>query len=157
MKHVVKLDNEKFKGMTFNVEDPDTVEENEKIISAENKQLTGDLQESMNRIFDKYFNTDDEIEKIETEDVSFSRLLELRTSKGKIYRHFKGDLYLILDLAEHTETGDDLVIYKALYGDCKVYARPLKMFLEKVPEGKPNPTGQTYRLELVNVESVKEK
>lgn len=66
---------------------------------------------------------------------------------GKIIRHFKGDLYLILGVAQHTETGEKMVIYKALYGKCETYARPLPMFNEVVAEGKVNPTGQKYRFE----------
>jgi len=76
---------------------------------------------------------------------------------GKIYRHFKGNLYLVLDLAEHTETGEKMVVYKALYENLKVYCRPLDMFLSKVDNQKyPNAT-QTYRFEefmpedLINV------
>jgi hypothetical protein len=77
--------------------------------------------------------------------------------KGKIFRHFKGDLYLLLDIAKHSETGEELVIYKALYGDCGVFARPYAMFNEEVPEDKVNPTGQRYRFEYIEVKSVKEK
>lgn len=76
-------------------------------------------------------------------------------SIGKVVRHFKGDLYLIENIAQHTETGDMLVIYRALYGNCEVYARPLDMFIERVPEGRANPTGQKYRLELVDIPSAK--
>ena len=76
--------------------------------------------------------------------------------KGKIFRHFKGDLYLILDFAEHTETGETMVIYKALYGECKVYARPYKMFNEIVPEGKVNPMNQEYRFEYQQISTNKQ-
>lgn len=79
----------------------------------------------------------------------------ISNSKGKIVRHFKGDYYLIKDIATHTEDDEQLVIYIALYGDCNVYARPIDMFIEKVPEGKTNPTGQEYRFELVEIDSVK--
>lgn len=72
-----------------------------------------------------------------------------RIQPQTVYRHFKGNYYLVLSIAEHTERKESLVIYQALYGEKKTYARPLDMFLEKVPEEKKNPTGQTYRFERV--------
>ena len=80
---------------------------------------------------------------------------DISMSKGKIFRHFKGDLYLFIDVVTHSETREKLVLYKALYGDCGMFVRPLDMFLEEVPEGKVNPTGQKYRFQEFEVESVK--
>lgn len=58
---------------------------------------------------------------------------ELRTLKlGKVYRHFKGNNYLVLHLAKHSETLEELVVYQALYGENGIWVRPLLMFLEKV-------------------------
>ena len=54
----------------------------------------------------------------------------------QIYRHFKGGIYQIVSLAEHTESGEELVVYQAMYGDFRVYARPLALFMGKVDREK---------------------
>ena len=51
--------------------------------------------------------------------------------KGK-YRHYKGHLYELIGTARHSETLEDMAIYKALYGDFGIWVRPLKMFLEDI-------------------------
>jgi len=54
------------------------------------------------------------------------------TCKKGIYRHFKGNLYKVLELARHSETQEWLVVYQSLYGDKGIWARPLSMFTEHV-------------------------
>ena len=74
-----------------------------------------------------------------------------------VYKHFKGDLYIVLGIATHSETAQKHVVYRALYGDNELYIRPLEMFLEKVDKLKyPNAT-QEYRFELQNIKSLNKK
>lgn len=76
---------------------------------------------------------------------------DIKDMIGKEVRHFKGGEYFVIATALHTEDKTILVIYTSIKGDNKgqTFARPVDMFLEEVPEGKDNPTGQKYRLEII--------
>jgi len=70
-----------------------------------------------------------------------------------IYKHFKGDYYIVEDVATHSETGEQYVIYRQLYGEGKLYIRPYEMFLSKVDKQKYPDVEQEYRFQLQNIES----
>ena len=64
-----------------------------------------------------------------------------------VYRHYCGNLYIVEDIGIHSETLEKMVIYRELYGENKIWIRPLSMFLEEV-EGKD----QKHRFELQYIE-----
>lgn len=67
----------------------------------------------------------------------------------QIYRHFKGNLYLVTSVALTSSELEPTVVYMSLNGDSQVWTRPMSEFESLVPEGKENPTGQKYRFEQV--------
>lgn len=71
-----------------------------------------------------------------------------------IYRHFKGDSYLVEDVARDSETGEEVVVYRKLYGDGSLWVRPKAMFLSLVDREKHPEATQHWRFELQHVESV---
>lgn len=61
-----------------------------------------------------------------------------------IYRHFKGGYYIVESIASREEDGEEVVVYTSLQNG-RVWTRPLSQFIERVPKGKENPTGQAFR------------
>jgi len=65
--------------------------------------------------------------------------MESKISLGK-YRHYKGNTYEVIGVAKHSETLQEMVVYRALYGENELWVRPLSMFLEEVEaDGKKVP------------------
>ena len=71
-----------------------------------------------------------------------------------IYKHFKGDYYLVEGIAKDSETKEDMVVYRRLYGDGGLWVRPKGMFLSTVDHEKYPNVKQEYRFELQEIESV---
>ena len=73
----------------------------------------------------------------------------MRELKKGIYRHFKGNEYEVIGEAIHSETGEVLVVYRALYGGYNLFVRPKEMFLSKVDKEKYPDIEQEYRFEFI--------
>lgn len=71
-----------------------------------------------------------------------------------IYRHFKGDYYIVEGVGIHSETKEKYVIYRGLYGENELYIRPYDMFLSKVDKQKYPKVEQEYRFELQEINSI---
>ena len=65
-----------------------------------------------------------------------------------VYRHFKGNYYLVEDIVFHSETQEKMVLYRALYGDGRLWVRPYDMWFEEVDHVKYPDARQKYRFEL---------
>ena len=70
-----------------------------------------------------------------------------------IYRHFKGNYYLVEDIAKDSETKNEYVVYRALYGNNELWIRPLDMFLSEVDHEKYPDIKAKYRFELQEMDS----
>lgn len=71
---------------------------------------------------------------------------------GEVYRHFKGNIYKVVAIATHTETGEMMVVYEPFSGSGKTYARPLEMFLSEVDKEKYPDVTDRYRFTLLDEE-----
>ena len=67
-----------------------------------------------------------------------------------IYKHYKGDLYIVEDVIYNSDTLEKMVAYRALYGDGRLWCRKYESFFDVV-----NKNGQKYRYELQNIKSVR--
>ena len=74
--------------------------------------------------------------------------------KGEIYRHFKGNVITILEIAKHTETLEEMVVYMH---DGEIWVRPMEMFLSKVDHEKYPDVKQKYRFQLQEISSVRDE
>lgn len=73
---------------------------------------------------------------------------------NRVYKHFKGDYYLVVGVGTYSETREKCVIYIKLYEDGSLWIRPMDMFLSEVDHEKYPDVKQKYRFELQDIKSV---
>ena len=73
----------------------------------------------------------------------------------RVYKHFKGDYYLVEDIARDSETQEEMVVYRKIYDDGSLWVRPKEMFLSEVDHEKYPDVKQKYRFELQEIASKK--
>ena len=71
-----------------------------------------------------------------------------------VYKHFKGKIYVVEGIAKDCETLEDVVVYRALYGDAKLWVRPYKDFISEVDNKKYPDVKQKYRFEELRKEDI---
>ena len=79
----------------------------------------------------------------------------MKLVKNGIYRHYEGDYYLLLDVAYHSETLEKMVVYRALYDECKCWVSPYALFVEELDSKEYPNAKQKHRFELQQIKSVK--
>ncbi len=72
---------------------------------------------------------------------------------NRVYKHFKGDLYIVLDIGKDSEDLEECVIYRGLYGDGPLWIRKKEDFLSEVDHNKYPDVKQKYRFELQKYKS----
>ena len=72
-----------------------------------------------------------------------------------VYQHYKGDYYLVEETAMHSETGEEMVIYRKLYGDGGLYVRPKDLFLSEIDHNEHPEVKARYRFTLKRIKSVR--
>ena len=109
-----------------------------------------DRYASAQELYKAFFES--ETEPFEDEEAEPDAPAERELLIGRVYRHFKGGLYRVEDVATHSETLEEYVVYRKLYGDKSLWIRPKEMFLSPVDREKYPDAMQEFRFEPVDPE-----